>query len=147
MKQPKIDISRLLKQLDKFGEDGKRLAVAITNQTAQNISNQAKLRAPVDLGQLRQSVGFDQASLKVNTAFVFANAPCAPYINWGTGGLVEVEPMFTELAIQFKGAGVKQINIPATGFLTTPYIQESTQYPKRLEAAIDKLTKQYNNKK
>lgn len=147
MPQNKINISGLLRQLDKFGEDGKRLAVAITNQTAQNISNHAKLRAPVDYGQLRQSVGFDRATLQVNTALIFANAPYAPYVNWGTGGLVEVEPMFTELAIQFKGKGIRQINIAATGFLTTPYIYEAKEYPKRLRLAIEKLTKQYNNKK
>lgn len=147
MKQPKIDISRLLRQLDQFGEDGKRLAVAITNQTAQNIANQAKLRSPVDLGQLRQSIGYDKATLKINTAQIFATAPYAPYQNFGTGGLIDIPKGFEELARLYKGRGVRKINVPATGFLTTPYILESAQYPKRLTAAIDKLTKQYNNKK
>ena len=147
MKIPKIDISRLLKQLDQFGNDGKRLAVAITNQTAENISNKARTRAPVDLGQLRQSVGNTKATLEINTSIIFANAPHAPYVNWGTGGLVDVEPMFTEIAILFKGKGVKKINLPARPFLTGSYMEEANEYPKRLTSAIDKLTKEYNNKK
>lgn len=143
----KINISRLLKQLDQFGDDGARLAVAITNTTAEKITNQARLRSPVDLGQLRQSIGNTEATVKQNTSFVFANAPYAAFQNFGTGGLIDIPKGFEELALQFKGKGIRQINIPATGFLTTPYIYEAAEYPKRLLSAIDKLTKQYNNKK
>ncbi len=140
-------IANLLKQIDRFGADGKRLAVAITNSTADLISNKAKLRSPVDLGQLRQSIGNTEATVQINRSLIFATAPYAPYVNWGTGGLVDVEPMFTEIASQFKGKGVKKINLPARPFLTGSYLEEAKQYPVKLQKAIDKLTREYNSKK
>jgi HK97 gp10 family phage protein len=143
-------LTQLLKDLQNFGEDGARYSVAITNATAETIVNEAKLRAPVNLGQLRQSIGKTTARVKpivYNISYVFANAPYAPYINWGTGGLVQVTSEFAEYAMTFKGAGIKKINIPATGFLTIPYAENAKIYPKDLEKAFNKLTKQYNNKK
>lgn len=148
MKTQKVKgINKLLVQFSRFGEDGKRMAAAITNVTAEKVVAKAKLLAPVDLGQLRQSIGKTTARKNYNRSFVFANAPYAPYINWGTGGLVDVEPRFTELAITFKGKGLKKININPTGFLTTPFIQETANYRKMLRLSLEKLTKQYNSKK
>jgi hypothetical protein len=140
-------LSQLLKDLESFGEDGTREAIAITDATAETIANEAKLRAPVNLNQLRSSTGFIKCKDKTITAYVFSNAPYSPYINWGTGGLVSVTPEFAEYAMTFKGAGIKKINIPATGFLTIPYAENAKKYPLDLEKRFNKLTKQYNNKK
>ncbi len=103
MKQPKIDISKLLKQLEQFGEDGKRLAVAVTDLTALEISKQAVLKAPVDLGQLRSSIGYDKPTVKVNTAFIFSNAPYSAFVEFGTGARVKVPAGFETIAAEFKG--------------------------------------------
>lgn len=140
-------VSALLRRFDKFGSDGTRLAVAITNQTAENITNKARSRAPVDLGALRQATGNTKATLQLNRALIFSAVKYAPYQNWGTGGLVQVTPEFSELAMQFKGKGIRQVNIPATGFLTIPYSEEAKEYPKRLKKGLDKLAKDFNNKK
>jgi len=147
MKTPKIDISKLLKQLDSFGEDGKRYAVAVTDMTARDISTKAQSRSPVDLGQLRQSIGYTKPTIQINRSLIYANAPYAAYVNFGTGGLVYIPKGFEELAAQFKGKGIRQINLPARPFLTSSYIEEAAEYPKRLNSAIQKLTKEYNNKK
>lgn len=145
-------LDKLLKQLDQFGAEGQRLGVAVTNLTAENIVNKAKLLSPVNKeigvgGQLRRSNSYTKAKVPQNTAIVFNNAPYAAYQNFGTGGLVDIPKGFEEIAAQFRGKGVKQVNIPATGFLTTPYIQEAAEYPKRLENAFKKLTRDFNNKK
>jgi phage gpG-like protein len=148
MKTQKVKgVPLLLKQLNSFGDDGKRLAVAITNTTAEKITNQAKLRCPVDLGQLRQSIGNTEATIQINQSLIFASAPYAPYVNWGTGGTVSVEPRFKDLAMQFKGRGIKKINLPARPFLTGSYIEQSSTYRPKLQKALEKLSKQYNNKK
>lgn len=147
MATPKIrGVAQLLKKLDKFGEDGRRYAVAVTNQTAQNIANKARVRAPVDLGALRQSIGNTEATAQANRSLIYATARYAPYVNWGTGGLVNVEPIFTDLAIKFKGKGIRQINLIARPFLTGSYLEEALEYPKRLKAALKKLTDQFNRK-
>lgn len=147
MASPKVrGVPQLLNRLNKFGLDGRRLATAITNQTADNITNKAKVRCPVDLGQLRQSIGHTTARVAYNRSLVFATAPYAAYQNFGTGGFVNVPKGFEELAALYKGKGIRKVNVPATGFLTTPYIQESVEYPKRLQVGFDKLSKDFNRK-
>jgi len=161
----RIDITKLLKQIDAFGDDAKRMAVAITNSTAEDISNKAKIRVtnftggssgPIDLrsvndavdyGQLRQSIGKTTARLNFNKSVIFANAPYSPFVNWGTGGLVNVEAVFKDYAITFKGKGIKKINLPARPFLTGSYLEEAAIYPEKLKTFLNRLTNQYNAKK
>ena len=99
----KINISKTLSQISAFGEDANRLAVAVTNSTAENIANQAKLRAPVDQGQLRQSIGKTTARVGYNVSFVFANSPYAAYVEFGTGARVAIPKGFEKMASEFKG--------------------------------------------
>ena len=143
----RIDISKLLKQIDAFGDDAKRMAVAITNSTAEDIANKAKIRAPTDISGLKQSIGKTTARLNFNKSIIFANAPYAPYVNWGTGGLVNVEAVFKDYAITFKGRGIKKINLPARPFFTGSYLEEAAKYPEKLKTFLNRMTNQYNAKK
>jgi HK97 gp10 family phage protein len=147
MKTPKINISRLLNQINSFGEDANRLAVAITNVTADDIVTDAKQKVVVDLGQLRQSIGKTTARVGYNRSFVFANAPYAPYVEFGTGGKVSIPQGFGELAAQFRGRGIKEINLPARPFLIPSYLQNVPIYEKRLTKALAREAKKYNAKK
>ena len=47
------------------------------------------------------------------TARLNANADYAPYLEFGTGGLVDIPEGFEKLAATFKGKGIKRINLPA----------------------------------
>ena len=47
------------------------------------------------------------------TARLNANADYAPYLEFGTGGLVDIPKGFEKLASEFKGKGIRQINLPA----------------------------------
>jgi hypothetical protein len=85
----KINISKLLSQIKSFGHDANRLAVAVTNETAQGMVTQAQLRVTsnnsIDKGQLRLSIGKTTARVGYNRSFFFANAPYAAYVEFGTG--------------------------------------------------------------
>ena len=105
MKTPKINIGKLLSQIDSFGDDSKRLAVAVTNMTADSIVTNAKQKAPVNYGQLRQSIGSTKATIQTNRSLIFANTPYAAYVEFGTGGKVSIPKGFEQLAGQFKGRG------------------------------------------
>ena len=117
MKIPKINIGKLLNQIDAYGAESQRLAVAVTNSTADEIVSNARQRVVVDLGQLRQSIGSTKASVGNNRSFIFANAPYAAYVEFGTGGLVSVPKGFEQIAIKFKGKGVKKINLRPRPYL------------------------------
>ena len=147
MKIPKINIGKLLNQIDAYGAESQRLAVAVTNSTADEIVSNARQRVVVDLGQLRQSIGSTKASVGNNRSFIFANAPYAAYVEFGTGGLVSVPKGFEQIAIKFKGKGVKKINLRPRPYLIPSYLLGLNEYSKRLVKMFDRISKQYNNKK
>jgi hypothetical protein len=147
MKTPKINIGKLLKQINDFGNDANRLAVAVTNSTAEGIVSDAKQKVVVDLGQLRQSIGKTNASVGNNRSFIFASAPYAAYVEFGTGGAVSVPKGFEKIAIKFKGKGVKEINLRPRPFLIPSYLIGLKSYGPKLVKTLEVLSKKYNAKK
>jgi hypothetical protein len=147
MKTPKININRLLKQINDFGNDANRLAVAVTNSTAEGIVSDAKQKVVVDLGQLRQSIGKTNASVGNNRSFIFASAPYAAYVEFGTGGAVSVPKGFEKIAIKFKGKGVKGINLRPRPYLIPSYLIGVAGYGKKLVSVLEREAKKYNAKK
>ena len=71
------------------------------NATALNIENQAKKLAPINLGQLRNSIALTKDSELTYT--VAANASYSAYVEFGTGPQVNVPADFASYALQFKG--------------------------------------------
>ena len=147
MRTQKIDISKLLKQIDGFGIDGNRMAVAVTNSTADSIVGDAKQRAPVDLGQLRQSIGNTTASVGNNRSLIFANAPYAAFVEFGTGGEVSIPSGFESIAAKYKGKGIKQINLRPQPYLIPAYLIGIVQYRKKLVTVLKREAEKYNAKK
>ena len=147
MKTQKIDISRLLKQIDGFGVDAQRQAVSITNETVNNMVTDAKLKAPVDMGQLRLSIGKTTARVGYNKSIFFANAPYAAYVEFGTGGPTIIPKGFDYLASPFKGKGIRKRDYGPKPFFIPAYLQNIPIYQKRLKTALDRETKKYNAKK
>jgi HK97 gp10 family phage protein len=72
--------------------------------SALNIQSGAKRLAPVNFGQLRNSIYLKEQN--VDNGYVFtvgSNASYAPYVEFGTGGKVSIPAGFEELASGFKG--------------------------------------------
>lgn len=90
---------RDLKRLEKETEGGVIRALEVA---ALEMLNAADPLIPVDQGQVRQQTGFrvDKTALK---AFLYSNAPHAPFVEFGTGSKVKVPPELAELASQYKG--------------------------------------------
>lgn len=147
MKTPKINIGKLLSQIDSFGDDSKRLAVAVTNMTADSIVTNAKQKAPVDLGQLRQSIGNTKATIQINRSLIFANTPYAAYVEFGTGGKVSIPKGFEQLAAQFRGKGIRQVNLRPQPYLIPSYLLGVNEYGEKLQKVLEKEAKKYNAKK
>ena len=147
MKTPKINIGKLLSQIDSFGDDSKRLAVAVTNMTADSIVTNAKQKAPVDLGQLRQSIGNTKATIQTNRSLIFANTPYAAYVEFGTGCKVSIPKGFEQLAAQFRGKGIRQVNLRPQPYLIPSYLLGLNEYGEKLQKVLEKEAKKYNAKK
>ncbi len=113
-----------------------------TIAVAHEIEADAKRLAPVKDGFLRNQI-FTQ---EVDPLFyeIVAGAYYSAYMEFGTGGLVEVPEEMKEIAIQFKGKGVKQVNITPRPFLYPAFVKGRTQYIDDLQDVLDDLTKKYN---
>ena len=147
MKTQKINIGKLLKQIESFGVDAERQAVSITNETANNMVTDAKLKAPVDMNQLRLSIGHTTARVGYNKSFFFANAPYSAYVEFGTGGPTIIPKGFDYLASPFKGKGIRKRDYGPKPFFIPAYLQNIPIYQKRLKTALERETKKYNAKK
>lgn len=105
------------------------------NASALNIQSSAKRLAPVDLGFLRNNIAL--VPIGDLTFAVEARAKYSPYIEFGTGGEVNVPAGYEDLAIRFKGRGIKKINIRPQPFLIPSYETEKPKLIDRLKKLLD----------
>ena len=84
-------------------------------------------QAPVNYGRLRGSLNM-VFSRNLNTpgGMVYANARYAPYQEFGTGKRVRIYPGYSSYAAQFRGRGIRQVNIKPH-----PYFINSFELSKR----------------
>ncbi len=110
-----VKLNKKLAMLQKFSKQ--ELSNEI-GRGAMEIVGRAKQSAAKDTGALRQSINSEASGKGVD---VFANADYAPYIEFGTGSQVSLADM-KELGIpdsyaaQFKGKGIREVNLPARPF-------------------------------
>lgn len=112
------DLSKLKRKLDNLRTfESKKLSNEL-GRTGFDIVKLAKRSAPVDKGSLKQSIGLQKSGKSIT---VFANAHYAPYVEFGTGGMVDLNDMKKlgipeSYAQQFKGKGLRDVNLPARPF-------------------------------
>lgn len=138
----KNNLNNVLKSLKKFGEEADKLIQDTTVAVASEIEADAKRLAPVKDGFLRNQI-FTQEKDKYNYEVV-AGAYYSAYMEFGTGGLVDVPEEMKDIAIQFKGKGVKQVNIAPRPFLYPAFVKGRVQYIDDLTDVLNDLTKKYN---
>ncbi len=136
------NLSKILKSLRKFGKEAEELIEDTTLVTASEIEADAKRLAPVDKGFLRNQI-FTQEVDKQNYEIV-AGARYSAYLEFGTGGLVNVPDELKELAIKFKGKGVRQINLAPQPFMYPALVKGRVNYVKDLKDNLNDLTKKYD---
>lgn len=134
---------KVLKSLDKLGKEAKDGVHIVTGDTSTQIALGAINNAPIDLGKLRQgikSIELGYSNFKVMTN-VNNIAPYTAYMEFGTGGLVKVPNELKDIAIKFKGKGVKEVNISPRPFLYPAFVKGRKQYLKDLKDLLEYLTK------
>ena len=121
----------LLKHLDKVSEKAKQKISDEIEPSAYEIHNGAVNRVPVDTGFLKNSITVQAKGME---ARIEAGVKYAPYVEFGTGGLVNVPAGLEEYAMQFKGKGVKEVNLPPQPFLFPAFESERPKL-------VDNITK------
>jgi hypothetical protein len=95
---------------DKVDRELKDVVLITTRQT----SYDAKMFAPVDKAGLKSSI---RPFNKGKTGEVIVGVKYGPYIDFGTGTKVKVPAELTDYAMQFKGKGIRQVNLSARPYL------------------------------
>jgi|SRR6187431_149739 len=106
-----------------FAKKYKEEYVDILTETIQNIETEATSLAPVDLGVLRSSINGEVDGLN---GVVGSTVRYSPYIEFGTGGLVDAPAGLEDYAMKFKGAGIKQVNLFPRPFLIPAFKKHTT---------------------
>ena len=135
------DLNQLNKKLNFFKDFDKKVLSNELGRTALDISRLAKRTVPVDTGGLRNSI---TAEIQAKTVSVVVNKDYAPYIEFGTGSMVKIDDMVSlgippSYAMQFKGKGLREVNLPARPFLFSSARIEYNKLLNRLNNRIKKI--------
>ena len=105
------------------------------NATAIDIEAEQKALAPVDLGNLRANIAAVNDGLHITNR---SGAEYSAYVAFSTGTFVDIPNVgentaeLTEYAMQFKGAGIRQVNLPARDFFFGPLYRNWVELQKRI---------------
>lgn len=128
--------------LNEFRNSLKRYAEKFPKETSDaikeegfNLQAMAKSDAPVDTGKLVQSINLEIEDEGL-TAKVTANVPYAPYVEFGTGGEVQVPDGWEEIAAQFKGKGIWTINMKPQPYLVPNFVKVRRRLTERIRKKI-----------
>jgi phage gpG-like protein len=138
------DLNSLKKKIQQLGQ---LAAQELSNELAYTAAfavQGMKVDVKKDTGNLMQSIFFERVGK--NRVSIFAKAPYAPYVEFGTGRKVDLSHLkalgFNDsYAAQFKGKGVKDVVLPARPFFFTNIKKELIKLEARLDNKIKQLTK------
>jgi HK97 gp10 family phage protein len=127
-------LDKMLKGIDQYAKDVQEDVDLELRASADTIAAQAQVKAPVDAGGLHNAIS---TSRNGDMDYeVVAQKHYAPYVEFGTGTLVDVPSGLEEYAIQFKGKGIKQVNLPARPYLFPAYEAERVKLIDRLKKIL-----------
>ncbi len=135
-------ISEVVANLRKFGKEAEKDIAGVTEMVARNIESYAKSQAPANFGKLGQSIQakrINDYNWSIEAGGVVA--PYAPFVEFGTGGLVQVPDELKDQAIKFKGKGIKQVNLRARPYLYPSLLRGRKEYLDKLKKVLEKYGK------
>ena len=143
-------LKNVLSDLKKFGKEAEIETHEITADNATLIAVDAIQRAPInkiigygkDLKQGIKAIELGKSDFKI-MANATGLAPYSAYIEFGTGRAVQVPTELKEIAILFKGKGVKEINLQPQPYLYPAFVKGRKKYLQDLKDLLEHLTNKY----
>lgn len=135
-------LNTVISNLRKYGKEAEKDIEGVTMQVARKIESYAKSEVVANFGKLGQSIkSVEVDKLHWNIEAGGTIAPYAAYVEFGTGGLVQVPDEMKEIAIKFKGKGIKQVNLRARPFLYPSLLRGRKEYLEKLEKLLERYGK------
>jgi HK97 gp10 family phage protein len=141
-----LGTKELMQKLSKYSDkvtkgirqETERFAVQTTHDAKQNLQAAVYskgMASATDLtGQLKTMIQFDVNS---KGATILVPVSYAPYVEFGTGTKVNVPKGLENYASQFKGKGIKQINLSARPFLFPAVEKNSKIFFERVKKLLE----------
>jgi HK97 gp10 family phage protein len=127
-------LKELLRGLDKVEESIVEGLDQEIDASGKTIARDAKRGVPKNTGTLANAISVEKKG-KLDYEVV-AQKHYAPYVEFGTGGLVDVPAGLEDYAIQFKGAGIKEVNLPPHPYLFPAYEEERKKLIDRIKKTL-----------
>jgi HK97 gp10 family phage protein len=130
-------LDALIKRIGKLGpEIAKEVAMEV-NASALAIQSKARRDVVVDNGILRNSIQLKEVNTGDKIMYtVGSRLKYAPYVEFGTGGTVNVPAGYEDFAIQFKGKGIRKINLRPRPYLIPAFESEIPVLRKNIQNVI-----------
>jgi len=135
-------VNSVIADLRKYGKEAEKDIQGVTEQVARNIEKNAKSGVVANFGKLGQSiqaVKINDYNWSIEAGGILA--PYAPFVEFGTGGLVQVPDELKQQAIKFKGKGIRQVNLRARPFLYPALLRGRAEYLDKLKKVLSKYGK------
>jgi HK97 gp10 family phage protein len=130
-------LDALIKRLGKLSpEIAKEVAMEV-NASALAIQSKARREVKVDNGILRNSIQLKEVNKGDKIIYTVGSAlKYAPYVEFGTGGTVNVPAGYEDFAMQFKGKGIRKINLKPRPYLIPAFESEIPILRKNIQNVI-----------
>jgi HK97 gp10 family phage protein len=130
-------LDALIKRLGKLPPKIAKEVAMEVNASALAIQSKAKRDVKVDNGTLRNSIQLKEINQGNKIVYTVGSAlKYAPYVEFGTGGEVNVPAGYETFAIQFKGKGIRKINLRARPYLIPAFESEIPILRKNIKNVI-----------
>jgi HK97 gp10 family phage protein len=130
-------LDALIKRIGKLApEIAKEVAMEV-NASALAIQSKARRDVVVDNSTLRSSIQLKEINRGDKIMYtVGSRLKYAPYVEFGTGGTVNVPAGYEDFAIQFKGKGIRKINLRPRPYLIPAFESEIPILRKNIQNVI-----------
>lgn len=130
-------LDALIKRIGKLApEIAKEVAMEV-NASALAIQSKARRDVVVDNSTLRSSIQLKEINRGDKIMYtVGSRLKYAPYVEFGTGGTVNVPAGYEDFAIQFKGKGIRKINLRPRPYLIPAFESEIPILRKNIQKVI-----------
>ena len=127
----------LIKRMGKLApEIAKEVAMEV-NASALAIQSKARRDVVVDNSTLRSSIQLKEINRGDKIMYTVGSAlRYAPYVEFGTGGTVNVPAGYEDFAMQFKGKGIRKINLRPRPYLIPAFESEIPVLRKNIQNVI-----------
>ena len=126
--------NRLQRLMANVVPETRNKVLELTQDSGENWVKTTRENALVDTGAYKRSIHFETVKGGFGALFI-SDVSYWAILEFGTGGLVEVGE-WGELAAQYKGQGIRKVNLPAHPNLIPAYMAERERYVKGIKAAI-----------